>query len=346
MKLTTRKALHLISFLLISNALLAQKSLLSQLKGEWIKEEIALEDGSTLFNPEIVESQYILSFINDDSLVVTYNGRSNYHRFDLSDSTIKYRGTTFKIVRLEKPILEVIETNSEDGYKPLKFKLLYKPTYDLSIIPNQYQAKNGEVVFERIPGLIEPKFIDPRFTAMDFIYNEFRFPEYKKGGFVLRFVVTDDGKVTGARMIASSHPKYDQRMIQALEKTKKKWLPAQYNGQNINCEVEYNFDLGWSESGSENSEANKRYESEQSKDYGDYYFDLKNYKSAIYYYSKSIESNPYNIDSYYKRAACYVFRKDIQSACGDYQQLGILNQVKAQELFDKYCDTFEPKKSE
>lgn len=346
MKLTARKAFTLLTILFYSNALIAQNALKSQLRGEWIKEEISLEDGSALFNPEIVESQFILTFINDDSLIVTYNGRSNYHRFALADSTVRYRGTALKIVRLEKPVLEVVETNAEEGYKPLRFKLYYKPTYDLSIIPNQYQANNGEIVFERIPGLIEPKFINPRFTAMDFIFNEFRFPEHRKGGFVVRFVITKKGEISGARIIASSHPKYDQRMIQAVQKTKGSWVPAQYNGKIVNCEVEYNFDLGWSESGTDSSEANKRYESEQNKDYGDYYLDLKNYKSAIIYYTKSIENNPYNIDAYYKRAAAHIFTKDIQRACGDYQQLTILKQAKATELYEKFCDSYEPKKTE
>lgn len=341
MKSTALKAFTLITILFFSNALIAQNTLESQLRGEWIKEEISLEDGSALFNPEIVESQFILTFISDDSLIVTYNGRSNYHRFTLADSTIRYRGTTLRIVRLEKPILEVVETNAEDGYKPLRFKLYYKPTYDLSIIPIQYLAKNGEIVFERIPGLVEPKFINPRFTAMDYIFNEFRFPEHRKGGFVLRFVITKKGEIIGGRIVASSHPKYDQKLIQALQKTKGNWVPAQYNGKTVNCEVEYNFDLGWSDSDTAASEANQRYESEQNKDYGDYYLDLKNYRSAIMYYTKSIENNPYNIDAYYKRAAAHIFRKDLKSACGDYRQLAILKQVKAQELYERFCDTSE-----
>jgi tetratricopeptide (TPR) repeat protein len=337
MKLTAKRLLILTILFFTNQALFAQKALLSQLQGEWIKEELTLEDGSTIYNPEVVEGEFILNFISDDSLLVTYNGRSNYHRFVLQDSVISYSGAKLKIERFEKPVLQVVEVNTQDGYKPLIIKFLYKPTYDLSFVPSQYLAKNGSLVYNRIPGLLEPKFLNPRFTPMDYIYNEFRFPEYKKGGFVVRFVVTSDGQLTGARMIVSSHPRYDQKMIQAINKTKGKWVPAMYNGQKVNCEVEYNFDLGWSESASVPAEENKKYKSDQDKDYGDYYFDLKNYKNAIYYYTESIKGNPYNIDAYYKRAASYVFRQDIKSACGDYEQLTILNQVKAKELFEKYC---------
>lgn len=336
-----------LTLVLVSNiSLFAQRLTPEDIRGEWFKEDISLADGSTLYNPEIVESQFTLDFISDDSLLATYNGKSVYHRFTLEDSVIKYAGINLKIVRFEKPILEVEEVRVQDGYKPLQYKFLYKPTFDLSFVPGQYPAKNGELVYTRIPGLLEPKFINPRFTAMDFIYKEFRFPEYKKGGFVLRFVITKDGVLKGGRLMASSHPKYDQKLIQALMKTKGDWVPAKFNGENVNCEVEFNFDLGWTTSSADNSEQNKRYEAEQNKEYADYYFDTKSYKSAIYYYTQTLENNPYNIDAYYKRAACFVFRKDINSACADYESLTVLNQVKAKELFEKYCSSYESSKKE
>lgn len=325
---------------------LGQIGLYESLKGEWTKEEIKLKDGSTLFNPEVTEGQFILHFVSLDTFLVTYNGRTAKHRVQLADSTIIYRGSKLKITKLEKPILEVTEVDVQKGYKPLKMKFVYKPVYDLSYIPESYIARNKEEVFIRIPNTLEPKFINGNMTAMDFIYNEFRFPEYRKGGFVARFIISKDGQLTGARMIASSNNRYDQKLIEAILKTQGKWYPAEYNGVKVNCEVELNFDLGYSSSNTVYEEDKKSYEAEQSMDYANYYFGIKNYKSAIFYYSETIKNNPYSIDAYYKRAASYIFRKDLVNACRDYRTLSILNQVRAEELFTEYCSEIELDKKE
>lgn len=316
----------------------AQKHVIDALKGEWIKEDITLADGSKVFDPGVINSSLIYEFINGDTLLVTYNGENRYHRYVLSDSTLNFSGKEYKIDRLEKPLLELVETNPAVGFMALRIKMVFKPTFDYGISPKTYQAKNGEIVYERVPGIVDPKFVSRGVTAMDAIYREFGFPDYRKGGFVVRFVITKEGKMEGERIVASSHQRYDERLIKAVRKTSGKWLPAKFNGKPVNCEVEFNFDLGFTgNQPTATAEDNKRFKADQDFDYGNYYYDAKSYKSAIFYFTKAIDANPYLIEAYYKRAAAYYFLNDVKSACKDYEQLIFLDQNRAKDLKEKVC---------
>ncbi len=324
----------------------AQNSLKESLQGEWIKDKVTLKDGSPVYDPEVLGTSFILDFRND-SLIVSINGINALQTYRVSDSTITYKGTSYKITRLDKPILEVVQVNQPEDVEPLKISFIYKPIHDLSTNPEFYLAKNNEPVYLMRPDVVEPKFIHSSQNAIDFIYSYFRFPEYKKGGFVARFVITKEGKMEGLRLEASSDQRYDQRLIDAIKKTQGKWLAARYQGKPVNCEIEYNFDLGWSKPDySTDTLQMSRIASEEYFSYGQYYFSNKNYKSAIYYFDKTLEKNPYLIDSYYMRAAANVFRKEINAACKDYLTLRNLDQKKASDLYDKYCSAYKPESAD
>lgn len=325
---------------------IAQSGLKEALQGEWIKDKVTLKDGSPVYDPSIINTSFILDFRND-SLIVSINGINALQKYKVTDSTIIYKDTRYKVTRMEKPILEVVQVGQPEDVEPLKISFIYKPVHDLSATPQYYLAKNGEPVYLLQPDVVEPKFIHSIQTPIDFIYSYFKFPEYKKGGFVARFVITKTGQMEGLRLEASSDKRYDQRLIDAIKKTEGKWLPATYQGEAVNCEIEYNFDLGWSKpSYSTNTEELDKVAAEEYFSYGKYYFSNKNYKSATYYFDKAIEKDAYNIEAYYLRAASAVFRKDINAACKDYLTLKNLDQKKGADLYEKYCSDYKPETTE
>lgn len=328
-------------FLFTCLASFAQNSIKNALQGEWIKDKITLRDGSPVYDPAILSTGFSLDF-RGDSLIVSVNGVNSLQSFKINDSIISYRSTHYKIVRLEKPILEVVQVNQPQDVEPLKITFIYKPIHDLSTNPEFYLAKNGEPVYTVRPDVIEPKFIHSSLSPVDFIYSYFRFPEYKKGGFVARFIITKAGKMEGLRIEASSDQRYDQRLVDAIKRTEGKWLPAKFQGQPVNAEVEYNFDLGWSKPNVSQDEVQlERMAAEEFFSYGEYYFMSKNYRSAIYYFDKTIEKNPYSVEAYYMRAASHVLRKDTANACKDYLTLKNLDQKKAADLYDQYCSDYK-----
>jgi tetratricopeptide (TPR) repeat protein len=325
---------------------LSQGNLKAALQGEWVKEKLSLEDGSPVYNESLNNSSFTLEFLGD-SLIVTNNGQSFYTTYTVTEGVLHYGGSHLKIERLDKPILELVQMFDNNENESLKITLNYKPVHDISFIPNFYKAKNGEPVYLFKENIIEPKFVYARSRAIDYIHSNFKYPDYKKGGFVVRFVVTKDGNLEGQRIMASSNPKYDQRLIDAINKTKGKWLPATFLGEKVNTEIEFNFDLGYTKPVyASSAEEDEKANAEEYNANGKYYFTDKNYRSAVYYFTKAINADPYLIDAYYLRAASHVFLKKTSSACADYLQLKNLGQKRGEVLYDKYCDGYNPETKE
>ncbi|UBM57682.1 hypothetical protein LAG90_12750 [Marinilongibacter aquaticus] len=321
---------------LCSSSGFSQKSIKETIQGEWIKDKIELKDGSSIYNEQINQTSYALLF-KGDSLLITLDGISSWHSYKIFDSTLTFAGNYYRILRLEKPILQFVQETKEEGAVPLRVTLTYKPVKDLEVKPEVYRANNGEFVYRFLPETIEPKFVGQLVSPMNYIFSKFSFPEYKKGGFVVRFVITKTGQMEGLRIVASSDPKYDNRLVSAVEKTKGSWLPATYLGENVNCEIEYNYDLTGKTDPNQEKEYEKQFLAEENMERAKSYYGRKNYKYAIYYLDKVIEEDAYKIDAYYLRAASYIRSDDTEKACKDYQQLIFLDQKTAQEQYDKYC---------
>jgi hypothetical protein len=314
------------------------------LQGEWVKNKISLKDGSPIYDESINNSSFGLEFYGD-GLIVSVGDKSSITTYTLLNNTLTYRGNHFVIERFDKPILVLKQTETDASIEPIQIEMHFKPTVDLSLVPAYYYAKNEEKVYISQIGIVEPKYLNPAMSSMDYIFQNFRFPVMKKGGFVARFVITKNGTLEGIRIVASSNSKYDDRLVSAIKKTKGKWRAANFQGVPVNCELEYNFDLGYTTPKMDLTE-DKKMVAQEYESNAKYYFDVKNYKSVIYYCTKAIENDPYLIDSYYLRAASNVFRKDINGACGDYLQLKNLGQVKATDLYAKYCQDYTPKTEE
>jgi tetratricopeptide (TPR) repeat protein len=319
-----------------------QTDLKSQLIGKsWYKTEIRLSDDSKIFKAEVNDIYHSIFFINKDSILVNSNGKSSFQKYFVKDSVLQYGLGKFKINLVSDVKLILTQMDLEPQ---VAFKITYIPKRlnDLLYKPQSYIAKNKALVYKQISKAIEPSFLDENYAAMDYIFMKFGFPEYKRGGFVIRFIITDKGKLTGIKIVASSNDKYNQKLIKAVLSTKDKWRPAEFLGEYINTEIEYNFNLGWETPKVENvfakTKADSLAESEYYLNYGNDMFEGRSYSMALPNYTKAIELNPLNIEAYYQRAAAYVMAKKLDKACLDYKQLMFMEQKKAKILFEKYCN--------
>jgi phospholipid N-methyltransferase len=325
----------------ITNISFSQELLKKKLLGSWIKTEITLIDGSKVFNQELNDMYHTLVFLNEDSILVNFNSKTQKMKYYLSDSILTYGVTRLMVNRVSDVKLELTQMGISAGKDA--YKIIYEPKKlrDILYKPETYLAKNKALVYKQIPRAIEPSFIDDNYSPMDFIFSKFGFPEYKKGGFVVRFIITDKGKLTGLKVVASSNDKYNDKLLKAVLTTKNKWIAAEYLGSPINTEVEYNYNLGWEVETPKNvfakTKADSLAESNYYYSYANDLFSEKSYAMALSYFTKSIESNPLNIDAYYQRAATYIFTKKPAKACLDYEQLMYMEQQKAKVLYEKYC---------
>jgi tetratricopeptide (TPR) repeat protein len=316
------------------------QSLKQTMYNYWKKTDITSRDGSKFVNSEYENSVFDINFISADSLYLNADGRVYKHAYQLKDSILVFNRMVLKVKHVSDTKLILDQADEGDDTRAIRIILIPKNLFDLTFTPESYKAKNGEIVYKQVAGKLEPGFLDKNRSPMDFIFERFGFPEYKKGGFVIRFIINTKGEIKGTKVLATSNDRYNDKLIDALNKTKGKWMPAEYMGKKVSTEVEYDFNLGYTERKVSAGEDSLAY-SDMYYGYGNDFFERGSYKQAENYYKKAINYNPLNVNAYYQHAAASIFLRKKQEACEDYQQLIFLEQKKAKTLFDKYCKDFQ-----
>lgn len=313
----------------------AQSKMKKLFINNWKKTDVTALDGSKYYDPEVQQMDLDLDVLSSDSLGMFNSGRLNYVRYRLgNDSILVVSGLRLKITEITDIKMEM-EVVGNEGYD-LKFTFMPKNLYDLTYTPDAYRAKNGTIVFESNPGRLEPMFLSKNMSPMDYIFERFGFPEHRKGGFVVRFIITDKGEITGTRLVASSNDRYNDQLIAAVNSTKGMWKPAIFKGEPVNSEIEYDYNLGYVDrkltSDVDSSSYSKMY-----YDYGLEFISTGAYKNAANYLKKSIDFNPLNINAYYKHAEVSFALRRKEEGCESLSYLILLDQKKAESLFEKNC---------
>jgi tetratricopeptide (TPR) repeat protein len=319
----------------LSTNALGQNTLRNKIKNNWKKTDITAIDGSAYYDEAILGLDFDLNIFSNDSLELFNNSRLLPMTYRLSaDSVLVFSGLRLKIKEISD-IKMVVESLESDGFD---FKITYTPKnlFDLTYSPEAYRAKNGGVVFTTIHGKLEPQFIHKTMSPMDYIFEKFGFPEYRKGGFVVRFVVTEKGELAGVHVVASSNDRYNDNLVNAVLSTKGMWKSAEFKGEKVSTEVEYDYNLGYNDrqltSQVDSSAYSKNY-----FDYGMQFISTGAYKNAASYFQKAIDFNPLNVDAYFKHAEVSLALRRKDDACESLSYLILLEQKKAQPLYDKNC---------
>jgi tetratricopeptide (TPR) repeat protein len=326
----------LLFFFALTFQAFGQKDFSKALMKDWKKIEVRTKDGSKLYDQTYLNATFDIKVFSKDSLSLFVSGRRYNYPYSLRDSMLVFNKMIFKIKSISELEMILDQADFVDETQALSLKFMPKKLFDLTYTPTSYLSKNNERVYQQISGKLEPYFMDKNMAVMDYIFEKFGFPEYRKGGFVVRFVVTKTGAIKGISVVASTNDKYNEKLIAAVNKTTGKWQPAEYMGEKVNVEVEYDYNLGYSERDLSSVVDSLQY-SKMYFDYGNDFFERAAYKQAESYYQKSINYNPLNINSYYQHAACCILLRRKEDACKDYQQLVFLEQKKAKVLQDKYC---------
>ncbi|MDP5120000.1 MAG: hypothetical protein NWQ46_00280, partial [Spirosomaceae bacterium] len=314
--------------------------LVYQIQKKWIKTDLQMADGSAVYRPELMYMQLQYKFISKDSLQLTLDGITSIIDYTIKDSVLSYGSGTlrFFIKELTDVKLVLKEISKKDESEKLMIEFIPQKFYDLGYVPTTYLAKNNDVVFLADENHIYPYFVNSKLPAIAFISEKFEFPEWRRGSFLARFIITKYGKLVGVRVEESTNPKYNSKLVAAIKKTEKMWLPAEFDGEKITSEVVMEFKMDFPTYGSDESPVAKLELSQQQLADGNYYFEEKLYRSAISSYTEAIKNDFKNVDAYYRRAAAYVFMKETKKACEDYEQLMYLKQTKATVLYTKYCE--------
>lgn len=334
-KKSTMRILLLILPLFLSAQVFGQNSLRNKIKNNWKKTDITALDGSRYYDQEILNLDFDLNIFSNDSLELFNVNRLTPLRYRLTaDSILVVSSLRLKIKEISD-IKMVLESVESDGFD---FRMTYTPKklFDLTYTPDAYRAKNGDVVFITEAGKLEPMFINKTMSPMDYIFEQFGFPEYRKGGFVVRFIVTSKGEVTGVHVVASSNDRYNNNLVNAVLKTKGMWKPAEFKGEKVNTEVEYDYNLGYNDRELTSQVDSSKY-SKMYFDYGVSFISSGAYKNAANYFQKAIDFNPLNVDAYYKHAEVSFALRRKEQGCESLSYLILLEQKKAEPLYEKNC---------
>lgn len=330
-----RTVLFAIFPLFMAFSSLGQNNLRQLLIKNWKKTEITAIDGSPYYDEETVNLDFDLHFFSADSVYLFNNSRLASIRYRLgADSMLVLSGLRMKVAEISdiKLVLESLETEGFD----FRMTFMPKPLFDLTYTPEAYRAKNGQVVFTAIHGKLEPQFMHKTMSPVDYIFEKFGFPEYRKGGFVVRFVVTASGEVTGIRVIASSNDRYNEKLVKAVLSTKGMWKPAEFKGEKVTTEVEYDYNLGYHDR-TLTSEVDSVSYSKMYLDYGMEFISTGAYRNAATYLKKAIDFNPLNVEAYFKHAEVSFALRRKEEGCESLSYLLLLEQKKAEPLYEKYC---------
>lgn len=312
-----------------------QNTLKKKLINNWKKTDISAIDGSPYYDHATLSMDFDMDIFSSDSLYLFNSDRLTPVKYMLGpDSVLVVSGLILKIKEISDTKM-VVESSESQGYD---FSITFTPKklFDLTYTPEAYRAKNGDVVFKMIEGKLEPYFIDKSMSPVDYIFEEFGFPEYRKGGFVVRFVVTKTGGLAGIRVVASSNDKYNNNLVNAVLKTKGKWKPAIFKGEPVSTEVEYNYDLGYHDREITSDVDSVSY-SQRYYDYGMSFISNGAYRDAATYFAKAIDFNPLNVDAYFKHVEVSLALRRKDEACESLSYLLLLEQKKAEPLYEKNC---------
>lgn len=302
----------------------------------WKKTEITLRDSSKIYSPEVVNQVFDLNILSADSLIIYRAGKAAKMKYKLLENTLFIDNLVLKIKLLDEGNLVLYDYVEPESSKAIQIKFIPKKLYDLTFTPEYYTSKSKETVYLNVQGKLEPSFMDKEKSAVDFIFDKFGFPEFKKGGFVVRFIINKNAEVKGVKVLATSNERYNDKLVAAVYKTKGKWQAAQYQGENVNVEMEYDFNLGYNDRQVSSKVDSVEY-SKMYFNYGTEVFSNGSYKQAEQYYRKSISYDPLNVNAYYQHAAACIALRKLEDACRDYEQLIFMDQRKAKILKDKYC---------
>ncbi|MFN4087234.1 MAG: hypothetical protein ACK4LB_14945 [Spirosomataceae bacterium] len=308
-----------------------------KLSGQWIKSEITLTDGSPVYKPELVESWIQYDFLPGDTLLSTINGKSRIFSFRLEDSVLVVDDLYFKVKEYQDIRLVLAQIPSSPSDVPVQ--LIFTPRHLASVgfVPRSYVAQNGDIVYESDDRYLVPSFLDGQRTISSFVYEKMEFPEWRKGLFLARAVITKTGEVVGVRVEESSNPKFNAALIDAIRASRGKWRPALWEGKPVNTEIIIRLDLNWSRESNQPDPREKLAEAEAWYDEGLFYLNIQQYKQAITAFSEAIKLDYKHINAYYGRINVYIALKNTEKVCEDLKQLTFLGQKKAKEIYERQC---------
>lgn len=335
-----------------------QKDIEQKLIRNWVKYRVEMKDGSQILNGDIAKKMASMLIFKKGKVYVLISGKlAQQSVYTISNNVLvldeNFLYTIEKLTENELIFHGNFENSSDneivryhyvsttESPEQHFFRQFIKPNIsiqangDTAYKFNEYIFPSYKLTLGDYPTVLS-NFYQVYESSYDMIEEDFNFPENKKGNFRVSFAVSKFGILKDIEIKESSDSTYNNALLQAVYKTRKRWLPAEYE----NKKVETLFNYVYVYDDKNKNESNFDYlQHEITKEKANRQFEKKEYVKAIKLYTKCIlmQEEDFDLEPYYKRADSYFALKVNKNACLDWSYLAKKGQKKAEKLFFDNC---------
>lgn len=328
-------------FILLSLSLSAQINP-DNIWGNWVKTKITYPDGIELPDDMDVKYSYVkYCFSRPDKIMISqsFNENSKPLDFGLYLNQLEIHVTprfsnNLRIEKLTNTELILVQKNPDGSEDQNSFKYYFTAEKTLQnsmiITPNDIlSTKAGDTIYKENPKIYAVYKINESFHSYltDGTRNIVNM-DGRTGHFKASFIISKTGIADSLKILESIDPDYDRALTKVFNKAKKSWNPATLNGKPVT--VQRVMQISYSTS--QQMMPNMEYSAKANEAFAE-----KDYKTAMHFYDRALESMPGNTENLYRRAICEIALNNQSAACEDLQKIKATGSSTADVLIAKYC---------
>jgi tetratricopeptide (TPR) repeat protein len=321
--------------LLLCLTAVAQNSAL--LYGNWVKTKITYKDGRELTDDNAKKYEYLkYSFTVPDKAYLAYKydyRGSGPYNYKINGEILKFGAGNLLIEKLTRDSLIVVQESNYGFDSPDCLRLYFtsEPVYQRSIPlkPRDLISVHGTDTIYKASEKIHPDFMDNRgFRGLvSDAVSGLQAQTPVNDHFLATFIINKRGEADSLHIIKSINADYDKQFIKVFNKTKKRWIPATYNGKAVS--VQMKEEVYFTPSGKYSVYQRYLNLGIDAMYKGDYALAMFNFNKALKNYAQG--------DLYYKMALSQLMLGNVSEACDSMLKSEELDYTPATGLMKKYC---------
>jgi TonB family protein len=184
-----------------------------------------------------------IKWLSDSSYLMTSSDKRIriYHKTDSEFFIKDFVETRLIQIGTSKLIFPLVKSGLWKSFDPSSGSIQDESIYrDNQIITNKYWITDSTFIKDTFRGVeILPKYKGGSDAILSFINNNLRYPDQAKqngiqGRVIVRFIVTSDGKLVGAKVINNVDPSLAKEALRVVNLMPKKWTPGRIGKENAN----------------------------------------------------------------------------------------------------------------
>lgn len=314
-----------------------------EIYGDWIKAKVTYLNGTELPDNNVLKYQFLrYSFKDKDKLFlsVKYDNKGSALAFARDSNILQILNSygdvinSFQIESVSNSELILVQSvnGAFNDDTCLKYQFINEKTYQnqLPLLPSDVLYSNENNTVYKVSEKIHPEFLgDKTFHAfcLERIHEKSAV-ESTDNLFISTFIVTKDGEIKNIQILEKINDRFEKQFLRVLNKSKKRWIPAELNGEKVDVQMIIQFKFFSSNSFLSMYEFSKN---------GKTALDNNEFLKALNYFDLALENYPNNIEIVYQKAICQINLGNAEAACEGLEKVQASGEMDVEELIMKNC---------